>query len=76
VVFTGADVGTTFPLRAARSDGSPHEVPALTLTREARHLAFMPQGGSLVLLRGEIRHKNRTGVSSSWNRLRNTPTSC
>jgi Tol biopolymer transport system component len=62
VVFTGADVGTTFPLRAARSDGSPHEVPALTLTRGARHLAFMPKGGSLVLLRGEIRHKNLWAV--------------
>jgi Tol biopolymer transport system component len=58
VVFSGPDVGTTFPLRAARPDGSPHQVPALTLTRGARHLAFMPQGRSLVLLRGEIRHKD------------------
>jgi Tol biopolymer transport system component len=58
VAFTGADVGTTFPLRGANRDGTPHRVPALTLTRGARHLAFMPQGRSLVALRGEIRHKN------------------
>lgn len=58
VAFTGADVGTTFPLRAAKPDGTAHRVPALMLTRGARHLAFLPQGRSLVVLRGEIRHKN------------------
>jgi len=33
-------------------------LPHLTLTRGARHLAFLPGGHSLVLLRGEIQHKN------------------
>ena len=31
---------------------------ALTLTRGARHLAFLPGGRALVFLRGEIQHKN------------------
>ena len=58
LAFTGADVGTTFPLRAVRADASPYPLPSLTLTRGARHLAFLPQGRSLLVLRGEIRHKN------------------
>jgi hypothetical protein len=33
-------------------------LPALTLTRGARHLAFLPGGRELVVLRGEIQHKN------------------
>jgi dipeptidyl aminopeptidase/acylaminoacyl peptidase len=35
-----------------------HPLPALTLTRGARHLAFLPGGQTLVFLRGEILHKN------------------
>ena len=31
---------------------------AITLTRGARHLAFLPGGHALVVLRGEIEHKN------------------
>jgi Tol biopolymer transport system component len=58
VAFSGADVGTTFPVRAARPDGSAHPLPALTLTRGARHLAFLPGQRSLLVLRGDIRHKN------------------
>jgi dipeptidyl aminopeptidase/acylaminoacyl peptidase len=30
----------------------------VTLTRGARHLAFLPGGRALVLLRGEIQHKD------------------
>lgn len=58
VVFSGADIGTTFPVKAVTADGSPHELPKLTLTRGARHLRFMPGRRSLVVLRGEIRHRN------------------
>ena len=35
-----------------------HPIPAITLTRGARHLAFLPGGHALVVLRGEIEHKN------------------
>jgi Tol biopolymer transport system component len=58
VVFSGADIGTTFPVKAVKADASPYKLPALTLTRGARHVAFMPGGRSLVVLRGEIGHKN------------------
>ena len=58
VVFTGADIGTTFEVKAVKADGSAYPVPKLTLTRGARHLSFMPGQRSLLVLRGEIRHKN------------------
>ena len=60
VFYSGPDIGTAFsgskpspPLRA-----TTHPLPGLTLTRGARHLAFLPGGRKLVLLRGEINHKN------------------
>lgn len=58
VVFSGPDVGTTFSVKAAGSDGSAHALPPLTLTRGARHLVFKPGGRQLVVLRGEIEHKD------------------
>jgi Tol biopolymer transport system component len=58
VAFSGADVGPTFPVKAVRADASAYRLPALTLTRGARHLSFMPQRRSLVVLRGGIHHKN------------------
>ena len=58
VVFSGADIGTTFPVKAVDADAKPHRLPALTLTRGARRLVFMPGGRALVALRGEIGHKN------------------
>jgi Tol biopolymer transport system component len=58
VVFSGPDIGTAFEVKAWKADGSPYPMPRLTLTRGARHLAFMPGGRSLVVLRGELQHKN------------------
>ncbi len=58
VAYSGADVGTTFAVAAARADGEAHRLPALTLSRGARHLVFMPDGRTLVVLRGDLRHKN------------------
>lgn len=58
VVFSGRDVGTTFAVKAATTEGAEHPLPALTLTRGARHLAFMPGRRALVHLRGEIQHKD------------------
>ncbi len=58
VVFSGADIGTTFEVKAVKADGSAYRLPRLTLTRGARHLSFMPGRRSLVVLRGEIRHKD------------------
>jgi len=58
LVYSGADVGTTFPLRAAATDGRPYPLPALLLTRGARRVAFLKDQHTLVVLRGDIGHKD------------------
>ena len=40
LVYSGADIGTTFPLRAAAADGRPYPMPSMMLTRGARRVAF------------------------------------
>ena len=58
VVYSGPDIGTTFSVKAVTAEAAPHPLPNLTLTRGTRHLTFLPGGHKLVLLRGEIQHKN------------------
>jgi Tol biopolymer transport system component len=58
LVYSGADIGTTFAVKAVTSEARPHPLPSFNLTRGARHLAFLSGGESLVVLRGEIQHKN------------------
>ena len=58
VVYSGPDIGTKFSLKAVTAEAAAHPLPALTLTRGARHLVFLPGGRKLVFLRGEIQHKN------------------
>ncbi|MGD0444666.1 MAG: hypothetical protein ABSA39_12090 [Edaphobacter sp.] len=58
VVYSGPDIGTTFSVKAVTPEAAAYPMPPLTLTRGARHLAFLPGGRALVLLRGDIQHKN------------------
>ena len=58
ILYSGPDIGTTFPVKAANADGSAYALPDLTLTRGARHLTFTGGRRSIVALRGEIRYKN------------------
>jgi Tol biopolymer transport system component len=58
VVYSGPDIGTTFSVKAVTGLAAAYSLPALTLTRGARHLTFPPGGQALVFLRGEIQHKN------------------
>jgi Tol biopolymer transport system component len=58
VVYSGPDIGTTFPVKAVTAGATVHPLPALTLSRGARHLAFLPGGRALVFLQGDILHKN------------------
>jgi hypothetical protein len=44
VVYSGPDIGTTFSVKAATAEGAAYPLPALTLTRGTRHLAFRPGG--------------------------------
>ncbi len=57
-VYSGPDIGTTFSVKGLTAEAAARPLPALTLTRGARHLAFLPGGRELVLLQGEIQHKN------------------
>jgi Tol biopolymer transport system component len=58
VLYSGPDVGTTLSVKALTTVATTHPLPVLTLTRGARHLAFLPGERKLVLLRGGIQHKN------------------
>ncbi len=58
IVYSGADIGTKFSVKAATPEGATHPLPPMTLTRGARHLIFLSGGHALVLLRGEMQHKN------------------
>jgi Tol biopolymer transport system component len=57
-VYSGAQVATTFPLRASAPDGRPYGMPGLILTIGARRVAFSRNSGSLVILRGGIDRKD------------------
>ena len=58
VVYSGPDIGTTFAVKAIAFAASAKPFSTLTLTRGARHLAFVPGRHALLVLRGEIQHKN------------------
>jgi Tol biopolymer transport system component/DNA-binding winged helix-turn-helix (wHTH) protein len=58
LLYSGADLGTTFPLRAVGRDGRPYGLTTLVLTRGARRVVFAREGTAIVVLRGEIGHKN------------------
>jgi Tol biopolymer transport system component len=75
VVYSGADIGTNFSLKAMTADASAYPLPSLTMTRGARRMAFVDGGRSLVILQGEIQHKNlwlidlRTGAQRQLTNL-------
>lgn len=58
LVYSGPDVGTKFCVKAVTDSAKARPFPALTLTRGARHLAFLPDGRELIFLRGNIQHKD------------------
>ena len=58
LVYSGPDIGTTFTVRSTSFGASSRAIPPLTLTRGSRHAVFLSERHALVLLRGEIRHKD------------------
>ena len=58
VLFSGPDIGTTFSVKAVKSDGSTLALPPLALPRGSRHLALLSGSRTVVVLRGELQHKN------------------
>jgi WD40 repeat protein len=63
LLYSGPDVGTTFALKAVTADGRPYPLPPLTLSRGERRLAFLPDGRELVVLRGELGHKDLWAIA-------------
>jgi Tol biopolymer transport system component len=57
-VYSGPDIGTSFSVKGVTTEAAQQSLPALTLTRGARHLTFLPGGRALLFLQGEIQHKN------------------
>ena len=58
VVYSGPDIGTTFPVNVVSIDATEQPLTTMTLTRGARHMTFLAKGRTLVFLRGDIQHKN------------------
>ena len=58
LLYSGPDIGTTFSITGVTSDGTPSSIPKLTLTRGERRLVFVRGGHALIVLRGEIEHKD------------------
>jgi WD40 repeat protein len=58
LVYSGADVGTRFALKAVTAAGQSHPFPSLALSRGARRVRFVHGRRALVVLRGGIQHKD------------------
>lgn len=69
LVYTGADVGTTFTVKAVSADGAPRQLPSLALTRGARRLAFLGED-TLVFLKGDVSHREFWQVDLKTGRER------
>jgi DNA-binding winged helix-turn-helix (wHTH) protein/Tol biopolymer transport system component len=79
LLYSGADLGMSFPVRAVAGDGRLYAgLPNPILTRGARRVVFWPDGRSVVVLRGEIGHKNfwlvdlKTGAEHQLTELPST----
>jgi Tol biopolymer transport system component len=72
VIYSGPDVGATFPIRAVTASGAPYPIPPLSLNRGPRRVAFLQGGRSLVYVQGGIQSKNLwivnldTGAQRRW----------
>ena len=70
LVYSGADVGTNFPVKAANADGTPRPLPPLILTRGARRVAFLRGDDALLVLKGDVSHKEFWVVDLATGRER------
>ena len=69
LLYSGADVGTNFSLKAVTKDGSARQLPKLILTRGARRLAFLSEN-ALVVMKGDISHKEFWSIDLETGRER------
>jgi len=83
LVYSGMNIGTTFPVKAITAVGQPYKIPELILSRSAalgvtlvgaRRLRFLPGQAALAVLRGDVQHKNLWAwelTTGSWRQLTN-----
>ena len=70
LVYSGADVGTNFSVKAVNADGTPRHLRDLILTRGARRLVFRDGDGELIVLKGDVAHKEFWAVDLETGRER------
>ena len=70
ILYSGQEVGTTFPVRIVAVDGSKPAQPKITLSRGVRRLAFLPRENALIVLRGDMVHKNFWAIDLGTGRER------
>ena len=58
IVYSTADIGTRIAVKAVTGDGRRHPAVDFTLTRGARRVRFFQDQRALVLMRGDIGHKD------------------
>ncbi|HWZ63154.1 MAG TPA: hypothetical protein VNX02_09050 [Steroidobacteraceae bacterium] len=58
LIYSGPDVGSNIPLRAAGADGRPFSLPGILVPRGARRVAFLRDAQTLIVLGGELGHKD------------------
>jgi Tol biopolymer transport system component len=58
VVYSGADVGIVFSVKAVTASAEPYNIPALNLTRGVRRLRVLRDGRTLVAMLGGIQQKD------------------
>jgi serine/threonine protein kinase/Tol biopolymer transport system component len=70
LVYSGVEVGTTFPLKAVTADGKPYGITELILSRGANRFSFLPGRPILIVLKGDVWHKNFWSVDLVTGRQR------
>jgi Tol biopolymer transport system component len=50
IVYSGANTFTTLPLEGVRPDGTPVDLPSITLRRDGERVRFLPDGSGLVFM--------------------------
>ena len=58
ILYSGPEVGTTFPIRVTALDGRLRPGRELVLSRGIRRIVFLPGRNAVVALRGDMVHKN------------------
>jgi dipeptidyl aminopeptidase/acylaminoacyl peptidase len=54
LVYSGANVGAAFLVKAVTPEGAPYDLPKILLSRECRRMGFLASGDELVVMKGEI----------------------